>query len=371
MGLILATIGFDLITHQFELNANGPVIFGLLFATWLFGGIPTLTSNFQPPTSNLQLPISNLQTYVLGSLFCFLPFIAAHAVIVLPGAGVERATFAYYAYFFSVIFAIAVALMIGDIQSSNFRLRTSSGRFWILSFGFWILSFLLILNSNLKAAQADIYYKFAQSSEEKGEIDKAISVYSQAIQLAPRWSQYYASLGWAYGWKAVTASDADQRVDLFEESLRVLEHAQQMSPSDPDIMARLGHIYWNWGHLTPDLGQKAEKLEAALAYYQQTVTLSPLNHGYLLNDDIAQTYLNLGETYSALGELSRAVEAYQKVNEMAPDRYESHKGLVSVYLRLSRPDEALEEAKTARDLAPEEERAGLDDLIAQLEAQKK
>jgi tetratricopeptide (TPR) repeat protein/O-antigen ligase len=377
VGLILATTSFDLITHQFDLSGNGLVIFGLLFATWLFGGILTLTSNLQPPTSNLRFPISNLRTYVLGSLFCFLPFIAVHAAIVLPGAGVERATFVYYAYLFSVIFAVAVALMIGSIQSSklkaqssNLQLRASSLRFWILSFGFWILSFLLIFNTNLKATQADIYYKFALASEEGGEIDKAISVYSQAIQLAPHWSQYYASLGWAYGLKAVTASDVDQRIDLFEESLKGLEHAQQISPFDPDIMAKLGHIYWNWGTLTPDLEQRAEKLEVALVHYQQAVTLSPLNHWHLLKDDMVQTYLHLGETYAALGKLSQAAETYQKANEMAPDSYEGHEGLASVYLQLGRLDEAFEEAKTARDLAPEEERPGLDDLIAQLEVQK-
>jgi len=107
VGLILATTGFDLVTHQFDLRVNGPVVFGLLFAIWLLGGILALISN-------LESPISNLSTYALGSLFCFLPFIAVHAVIVLPGAGIERATAIYYAYLFSVIFAVAVALMTGS-----------------------------------------------------------------------------------------------------------------------------------------------------------------------------------------------------------------------------------------------------------------
>jgi tetratricopeptide (TPR) repeat protein/O-antigen ligase len=375
VGLILATTSFDLITHQFGLSADGPVVFGLLFMIWLFGGILVLTSNpsarlragFQLPTSNFQAPGSNLRTYVLGSLLCFFPFIAVHAAIVLPGAGVEKATFVYYAYFFSVIFAVAVALMIGsDLHLPLHRLRA-----WWLYPVIGVGALLLILNTNLKAAQADIYYKFALASEERGEIDTAISVYSQAIQLAPRWSQYHVSLGWAYGLKAVTTSDADQRVDLFEESLKSLEHARQMSPSDPDIIAKLGHVYWNWGSLTSDLGQKAEKLEVALAHYQQAVTLSPLNHWHLLKDDIVQTYLHLGETYTAIDKLGQAAEAYQKVNEIAPDSYEGHKDLASVYLQLGRLDEALEEAKTARDLAPEEEKPGLDNLIAQIEPQKR
>ena len=230
---------------------------------------------------------------------------------------------------------------------------------------------MLILNTNLKAAQADIYYKFGLSSEETGEIDKAIAIYRQAIQLAPRWDQYHFSLGWAYGLKAIAASDAEQRVDLFEESLKALEQAQQMSPLNPDIITKLGHVYWNWSSLTSDSGQKAEKLEVALVHYQQAVTLSPLNHGRLLKDDIVCTYLRLGATYTDLGEFSQAAEAYQKASEKAPDSYEGHKGLALVYLQLGRLDEALEKAKTARDLAPEEEKLSLDDLITQLEAKKK
>jgi len=360
VGLILATTGFDLNTHQFDLRVNGPVVFGLLLAIWLLGGILTLVSN-------LQSPISNLSTYILSSLFCFLPFIAVHAVIVLPGAGIERATAIYYAYLFSVIFAVAVALMTG----SNPGLPVYRFRAWWLFPVIAIGVFLLVFNSNLKVAQADIYYKFGLSSERTGEIDKAIALYHRAIKLAPHWDQYYASLGLAYGLKAATAPDANQRVALFEESSTALEHARQMSPLDPDIMAALGHVYWNWGVLTPDPGQRAEKWEAAMAHYQRAATLSPLNHGQLLDDTIVLTYLRLGATYADLGKFSQAAGAYQQANEKAPDSYESHKGLTSVYLQLGRLDEALEEAKTARDLAPEEERPGLDSLIAELEAQRK
>ena len=363
VGLIMATTGFDLITHQFDLRANGPVIFGLLFAIWLLGGIPILISDF-------RFPISDFLTYALGSLLCFLPLIAAHSFIVLPGAGVERATVVFYVYILSVILAIAVVLMMGSVQSSKLKAQSPNFRHRALSFGVCILGFWLIFNTNLKAAQADIYYKFALSSEETGETDKAIALYRHAIQLAPHWDQYYASLGWAYGLKATTTSDASQRATLFEESLKTLDHARQMSPLDPDIAAKLGYVYWNWGGLASDPGERAEKWEAALAHYQRAVTLSPVNHGRLLKDNIVRAHLYLGATYATMGELSQAVEAYQKANEMAPDSYEGHKGLVSVYRQLGRLDEALEEAKTARDLAPEKERPGLDNLIAQLEAQK-
>jgi len=360
VGLILATTGFDLITHQFDLSANGLIIFSLLFITWLFGAVPILSSNIQYPIS----------LYALGSLLCFLPFIAAHAAVALPGAGVERLVAIYYAYLFLVILAIAGALMIGSIQSSKLKAQSSNLRRRALSFGFWILALLLIFNTNVKAAQADVYYKFGLSSEEMGKLDEAIAIYRRAIELAPRWEQYYASLGWAYGLKAAATSDVQEEGALFQKSLEALDHAHQMAPLDPDIITKLGHVYWNWGALTPDPQQRAEKLEAALSYYQQAVALSPLNHAHLLKDKIVQANLHLGETYADLGELGQAEEAYQKASEMAPDSYESRKGLALVYLKLGRLDQALEEAKTARELAPEGERAGLDDLISQIEAQR-
>ena len=92
-------------------------------------------SKVQSPTSNsctepsrsIQLPTSNLSTYALGSLFCFLLFLAAHAAIILPGTGVERATFVYYVYIFLVIFAVAVALMLSS--NLNFQLPISNFQF--------------------------------------------------------------------------------------------------------------------------------------------------------------------------------------------------------------------------------------------------
>jgi len=362
VGLILATTCFDLITHQFDLRTNGPVIFGLVSATWLFSVMLFLTSNFQSP-------ISNIATYASGSLFCFLPFLAAHAAIALPGTGVERLVAIYYVYLFLVILAVAGALTVGR-QASNVKRQASNVKRRILSFGFWILALLLVFNTNLKAAQADVYYKFGLSSEEAGKTDEAIAIYRRAIELAPRWARYYASLGWAYGLKAATTLDAQEEAALFEKSIETLEHAHRMSPLEPDIVTKLGHVYWNWSALTHDPQQRAGKLEVALSYYQQAVALSPLNHGHLLKDKIAQAHLHLGEIYAELGKLNQAEEACQKASEIAPDSYESHKGLALVYLELGRLDEALEEARRARELAPEEERAGLDDLISQIEAQR-
>jgi len=55
---------------------------------------------------------------------------------------------------------------------------------------------------------------------------------------------------------------------------------------------------------------------------------------------------------------------------VAPDDRMSHRNLAIVYQQLGLIEEAIIEARAARDLAPAEEGAELDALIAQLEMQK-
>ena len=190
------------------------------------------------------------------------------------------------------------------------------------------------------------------------------------MELASHVDRYHFSLGWAYGLKAVGTSDAKQQLALFEHSYNELKRAKGINPLDPDIMATLGHVYWNWGGLTSDLVHRAKRWEIALSYYQEAATLSPQIHGRGLKDDVIRTQFHLENAYAAPGKLNRAAAAYQKVVGMAPDDRMSHRNLAIVYQQLGLIEEAIIEARAARELAPAEERAELDALIAQLEMQK-
>lgn len=87
--------------------------------------------------------------------------------------------------------------------------------------------------------------------------------------------------------------------------------------------------------MTADPADVAQRLEVALAYYQQSSTMSPANHGQVLKKDMIS----------------------------------AHRSLAMLYQQLGHTDEAIEEAKIARDLAPEGEKAELDELAAWLESQ--
>jgi len=95
MGLILMTMGFDFITTQFDLRANGPIIFGLFFAVWLLGGLIVTAEAGSEKVSSRGGGPSPLLTYLVTSLGWFSIFIIVHAAVVIPGRGIERAAFVH------------------------------------------------------------------------------------------------------------------------------------------------------------------------------------------------------------------------------------------------------------------------------------
>lgn len=366
MGLILMTIGFDFIIPRFDFRANGPLIFGLFFAVWLLGGLIVTAEVGREKVSSQGGGPSPLLTYCVISLGWLLLFIIVHAAIAIPGTGIERVIIVYYLYHLLAVLAIAASLVMGFTLS----LPLCRGRTWWLYPIIAVGVIFLVLTTNLNVAKADIYYKFGLAAESSQRIDEAIAIYRRAVELAPHVHRYHLSLGWAYGLKAMSTSDASQQLALFEYSCKELERAKEINPLDPDIMATLGHVYWNWGRLTPYLPQQAQRWEVALVHYRQATALSPQNQGRRLKDNMVQTYRHLGDVYTATGKLDQAIVAYKEAIEMASDDYLSHRNLAIVYQQLGLIKEAIIEAKAARELAPAEEGAELDSLIAQLEMQK-
>jgi tetratricopeptide (TPR) repeat protein len=172
------------------------------------------------------------------------------------------------------------------------------------------------------------------------------------------------------------AQDETQRLQWFEEARREVEKAIELSPLDPDYPWNLGGLYQQWARLAPTPDEKAQRLAKALQYYQETVALSPQSHGPRLKGTMSETLLLLGETalllgdtYRAAGALEPARTAYQYASALDPQDYRSHKSLATLYQQWGRREDALAEARLARDLAPASEKPALEELIRQLGSQ--
>jgi len=220
------------------------------------------------------------------------------------------------------------------------------------------------------------------------------------------------------------------RWKLLEASRLVFERAREINPLNADHSANLGGLHRTWAEMTSDPTQREEKLNQALGYYRQATSLSPHNvqlwnewgevctlkgdpeqalekyqRSLSLDQGYEQTYLFLGDLYTNQGEWDKAVENYRRVLELRPDilqvhsalgyiyaqqgkleeavqenlivaqrspkDFDSHNNLALLYSQLGEGAKALAEARRAWELAPEDQKPGLEALIEQLGGQVK
>ena len=373
VGLILVTMGFVFITNQQFLSSR-PLSRLMPFAfTWLFGALLIISEVGRKVGARR---LSFLLSYAALSLGLFFVFFIFHIVNLPPGGDPTKAIIIFCLFLFLGIIATATALL---REASIPSLLWRRARFWLYPI-LMIALVALIFATNLNVVRADIYYKQGQSYERDNQLDAGIALYQRALALAPNQDHYYKTLGWAYLKKA--ESDATSRAAWLEEAERAFERGQEISPLDPDHTANLGYLCLNWEQLAADPVERVTMLSKALGYFQQAVAMSPYIQGASLKKDMVQSYLLLGDAYMAMGEPYRAAEAYRKAVDLdpeealaqglkavedSPEDFASHRNLAMIYQQLGRIEEAIAEAEVARGLAPADERAGLDALIAQLE----
>ena len=79
----------------------------------------------------------------------------------------------------------------------------------------------------------------------------------------------------------------------------------------------------------------------------------------------------MGDAYRANGDSAQAVEAYEKIIEIAPDDFIGHRSLALLYEQMGRIEEAITEAEIAKSLAPGYEAVALEEFIVHLRAQRR
>ena len=218
------------------------------------------------------------------------------------------------------------------------------------------------------------------------------------------------------------------REQLLEGGRVVLEQARKVNPLNTDHSANLGRLYRTWAEMVSDPAQREEKLKESMDFYRQATSLSPRNaqlwnewatvhildgdldqalekyeHSLTLDQEYDQTYRLMGSLYMDRGEWEKAAESYRRVAELRPDLVEvnsalgyiyaqlgdleaairenltvtqrsptdfnSHKNLALLYSQVEQPDKALEMAQRALEIAPEDQKPGIAQLIQQLGGQ--
>jgi len=288
-----------------------------------------------------------------------------------------------------------------------------------------------IILTNLKPIQADIVYKQASPYDEGQQWVVAIEHYKHAIQLTPREDFYYLYLGRAYLEYASAVEDAALREAVLRETEQVLLEARELNPLNTDHSANLARMYHRWANFASDDATRQELLGRASENYVIATSLSPQNailwnewatlyfygmgdvasyertlqHSLEIDSGFDQTWLIcgdvnrqqnqleeaarcyeeaitlnpsnpqvwrvLGDTYITMQRWEDAIHALTQTVELEPeagDVWNIHHVLARLYSQTGQREEAFLQAQLALQLAPEDQRAMLEELIAQIQA---
>jgi len=122
----------------------------------------------------------------------------------------------------------------------------------------------------------------------KGELDRAIADYNQAIEIDPKFALAYIGRGDAY----------KDRGEL-DRAIADYNRALELDPKDADAYAGRGVTYEAKGDM-----------DRAIVYYNRALELDP---------KFVLAYNGRGNAYRSKGELSRAIADYNRAIELDPD----------------------------------------------------
>jgi lipoprotein NlpI len=146
------------------------------------------------------------------------------------------------------------------------------------------------------------FYRRGNGYHEKGDYDRAILDYDQAIRLNPSHANAFSNRGVAYARKG----DYDRAIQDYDEAIR-------LNPNHADAFSNRGVAY----------GRKGD-YDRAIQNYDEAIRLNP-NH--------ANALYNRGNAYKRKGDYDQAVKDYDRVIRLNPkhaDAY-SNRGLVRFY----------------------------------------
>jgi tetratricopeptide (TPR) repeat protein len=186
-------------------------------------------------------------------------------------------------------------------------------------------------------AHSNLGYVYAQL----GRLDEAIQENLQVLQLAPEDYVSYRNLVLLY-------RDAG-RLD------EAIQQAEQMLEVTPENEQEIGYV------LLGSLYEASERPAEAIEAYQAALSVAP---------DSIQALSGLGNLHLQAGNLDEAVQVFEALAQVAPDNYSVYQQLAIIYMQLGRYDDALAAANQALSLAPEGMRESLQQLVAQIEAER-
>jgi tetratricopeptide (TPR) repeat protein/O-antigen ligase len=193
--------------------------------------------------------------------------------------------------------------------------------------------------ADLSPHNAQIFNEWALVYMARGDYDGALEKLNISLTL----DQEFGSTHLIFGNLYAAQGKLDEAADSYQQSLL-------LDPKNAEAHSAVGYIYFQQGNITDAL---ASNLEA--------VRLAP---------NLARAHSTLGLIYFQLGRVEEAIEENLKVLQVFPNDFISQRNLALLYQQQGRLDDAINHAQRALEFSTESDRAALQSLIDQLNAQK-
>ncbi|MCB0197890.1 MAG: tetratricopeptide repeat protein, partial [Anaerolineae bacterium] len=347
MAIILIILAFDFITPQFEFslsNEKSASLFWMVIITWLVGfaivlGSLAVRSDEWRNRLNWGRAVA---LYSVTSLTYFLFYTGIHrwqfgrrvAVdsiedVIRASSILANGLVVFYIFLFMLMAIIALTLSWGRTRG----LPSWRSENWWLYPPLVLAVLTVVWFKNIDVVRADIFLKEGERYRSNRQWNEAIALHEKAISLDRDEDFYYLMLALDYQLMAQdNRLDASQREAAWRRGEEVALMAREINPYNPDNTGNMGRYYFTLGQIFG-----AERFQDALSYFEKATELAPSNVIYhnlwaqtyyiLQNYDAAidrlqtsisidpnysPTWLLLGDTYAAMGDVDQALHAHSQ-----------------------------------------------------------
>lgn len=363
MAIIMIILMFDFVPPQFSLATGGYSLLWMTIITFLVGIVIALSDvavrrgewrqRINWPWAVTLYTVTSLGYWLIYLVFHRLQFSPRNMVLQTVDDAMRAANVLtsglvlFYSFLFLLLFLLALLLTWRQIRG----LALWRAANWLVYIPLIVAATLIIWFKNIDVVRADIYLKEGERYRDERQFAFASHLHQTGIRIDSDEDFYYLMLALDYQLMAQTPNiDLPTARQAWLDGERVANQARQINPYNPDNTGNLGRYYFTMAQV---LGER-QWYDKALEYFEKATHLAPQNvqyynlwaqtlyimgaqagggpessqlyeqarakleESFALDDQFAPTWLLLGETYAATGDVDSALAAHRQAILLSP-----------------------------------------------------